>query len=210
MRIFVSILSIFILAACAKPLVNPSYLPAGYTYHHDQYKSPPGPNPWGIGYDYTAAQNAETLDRWREVSINILDKIEFDGDILAQDIFLAPPKLDNAFTQSLDHTIREELRARSYRLVNLPGPDTLILALETYDPEFKDAMRSFIVNGDIKEAERPEPPALTAKELALTARALRADQTLANVEGRYILPLYGYEDKQLYFPISQDLAEVWR
>lgn len=44
MRTFVFSLPLFLaLGGCSGTTGEPTYMPSGYTYHHDVYKAPPGP-----------------------------------------------------------------------------------------------------------------------------------------------------------------------
>lgn len=196
------------LTAC-KTFMDPTFLPAGYTYHSDTYKSPPADNPWRIGYDYTREQNEDILNEWRDVAADLTDKLESSAGLGSQAIFLSSPTLDNAFTISLDHALRSEFRARGYTISSVPSTDTMKIAVSSYDPEFKDVMRSYDLN-DQTEKDRPEPPEAVRKELILKVDGLIDGVPTTLIESPYVLPLYGYQDKQLYSPLTQAVAEVWR
>ena len=196
------------LNAC-KSFMAPTFIPSGYTYHHDEYKSPPAENPWGIGYDYIRESNKAMLDDWRDVASDLTDKLESSASLGASPVFLSSPTLDNAFTISLDHALREEFRARGYTLSSLPTPDSMKIEVSSYDPEYKDVMRSYDLNDQI-EKDLPEPPKAISKNLVLKVYGLVDGVSTTLVEAPYDLPLYGYQDKQLYFPLTQKIAEVWR
>lgn len=200
--------AIFSLNAC-KTLMDPTFIPAGYTYHHDVYKSPPADAPWSIGYDYSREENAEVLNKWRNVAADLTDKLEQDASLSGTPVFLASPDLDNAFSLSLDHALREEFRARGFTLAAVPNEETFKINTTVYDPAFKDVMRSYDVNDQTQE-DLPEPPKEVSKTLVIKVDGLVADMTAVLVEESYELSLYGYQDKQLYFPLSQSIAEVWR
>ena len=189
--------------------MDPTFLPSGYTYHHDEYKSPPADEPWPIGYEYSREENAKILNKWRDVADDVTDKLEEAASLGGTPVFLASPDLDNAFSLSLDHALREEFRARGVSLVAVPSEETFKLNVTTYDPEFKDAMRSYALN-DQEEKDLPEPPKEVSKELVIKVDGLVADMTSVLVEETYELPLYGYQDRQLYLPITQKFSEVWR
>ncbi len=209
--------TVFSLNAC-KSVMNPSFLPSGYTYHHDIYKAPPAGEPWHIGYDYSRAENAEILSEWADAASDIINRLEASNAIGGSPIFLSSPHIDNAFSLSLDHALREELRARGYYLAATPEEQATKLAISSYDPEFKDKMRSYDLN-DATQDDLPEPPQETHKNLVIKVMGLAAqeaedgtitEQSVTLLEEPYILPLYGYEDEQLYFPLGQKIAEVLR
>jgi len=149
------------------------------------------------------------LNQWKAVAADLTDKIEDVAPLSGAPIFLSSPKLDNAFTLSLDHALREEFRERGYRLASIPSEDTIKLQVSSYDPEFTDVMRSYELN-DQEEIDRPEPPAEITKDLILKVDGLVGDTPTTLVQSSYELPLYGYQDEQLYFPLGQNIAEVWR
>lgn len=211
MRISKTLLSLSAMAlsltAC-KSLMDPTFLPSGYTHHQKDYKSPHADAPWSIGYDYTHAQNADIVGKWRVVASDIVTKLEATELLAKTSVFLSSPTLDNAFTLSLDNALREELRSRGHYLVSVPDMESLKLQVSTYDPEFKDAIQSYEFN-DIEEGN-PEPPKLVNKDMVIKVDGLIVNAPVTLVESTYNLPLYGYQDRQLYFPLTQSLAEVWR
>ena len=109
--------TILTLGAC-KSFMNPTFMPAGYAHHEDNYKAPDGPEAWDIGYDYTRAENAAVLNRWKMVAADLTDKIEQGAPLDAAPIFLSSPTIDNAFTLSLDHALREEFRTRGSKTLD--------------------------------------------------------------------------------------------
>ena len=200
--------TILTLGAC-KSFMNPTFMPAGYAHHSDNYKAPDGPEAWDIGYDYTRAENAAVLNRWKMVAADLTDKIEQGAPLDAAPVFLSSPTIDNAFTLSLDHALREEFRTRGYTLASIPSEETTKLQVSAYDPQFRDTMRSYDLN-DQPQKDLPEEPEAISKELVLKVDGLVGEEHITLVERAYVLPLYGYQDEQLYFPLSQNIAEVWR
>ena len=195
------------LTAC-KTVMDPTFLPSGYLHHQKAYKTPPADAPWSIGYDYTHAQNAEIIGKWRVVAADIVTKLEQTELLGDAAIFLSSPTHDNAFTLSLDNALRQELRSRGHYLASIPNDDALKLEVSTYDPQFKDAMQSYEFN-DIEEGN-PKEPELVNKDIAIKIVGLIASAPVTLVESTYDVPLYGYQDKQRYFPLGQSIAEVWR
>lgn len=196
------------LNAC-KSVMDPTFAPSGYTYHHGTYKSPPADKPWHIGYDYNRQDNAAVLDKWQMVASDLTDRLEADSAISATPVFISSPEIDNAFSLSLDHALREEMRSRGVTIASVPSEESFKIAVSVYDPEFKDTMRSYTLN-DEPQKDLPEPPKEVTKTLVIKIVGLVDDMSAPLVEEPYDLPLYGYEDAQLYFPLSQTIAEVWR
>ena len=211
MRISKTLLSLSAVAlsltAC-KTSMDPTFVGSGYTYHHENYKAPPGDKPWSIGYDYTHAQNAEVLDKWRAVASDIVTQLEATQMTEDKAIFLSSPALDNAFTISLDHALRSELRSRGYQVVAVPDEEALKIQASIYDQQNRTTFQSHEFN-DVIEGN-PEPPKLVNKNLTVKVEGLVADAPVTLVESIYDLPLYGYQDEQRYSPLAQTIAEVWR
>jgi len=198
----------FSLNAC-KSVMDPTFIPSGYAHHQKEFKAPPADDPWSIGYDYTRDANAAVLNEWKAVAADLSNKIESTAPLSAAPIFLSSPAMDNAFTLSLDHALRQEFLSRGYTLATIPREDTIKLQISSYDPEFQDVMRSYNLN-DQDQIDRPEPSKAVNKDLILKVDGLVNDIPTTLVEAPYKLPLYGYQDEQLYFPLGQNIAEVWR
>lgn len=197
----------FTVSGC-KTVMDPTFMPSGYAHHHKAYKSPPGDKPWGVGYEYTKEQNDEALRIWHATADEMLSELEKASGISSQPVYLALPVLDNAFTYSYDHALRDALRAGGYTLVSEAGPETLTLVTGGYDPEFQDTMREFDYNDVIENEKPPEP---IVKEIILTLAATQGVAQLGTLEGAYTMPLYGYEDEQMHsYFLNGIIGEVWR
>ena len=196
-----------LIAAC-DTVMRPSFMPAGYTYHQEAYKSPPNGTPWDIGYEYTHAKNKEVLDQWHFVAADLISQLE-ETNLLGQaPVHLASPDIDNAFSLSLDHALRSEMRARNYTIEAFPTVESLKLVVSAYDPEYETNLLSYDYN-DIEEGN-PEPPELINKDIGILIKAPTPEQDITLVNRIYNLPLYGYQERKRYFPLTQGTAEVWR
>lgn len=102
-----------LLGACSQPNFTPSF----HAYHTDEYKAPPGKTADSLGYDYTPDRNAETLMMWQAVASDLADHL--DGGLLVsgQDIYLVPHPSRDAFINSYDYFLREELGKRGYHIL---------------------------------------------------------------------------------------------
>lgn len=207
-NLLVITVSTLALTACDKVLMNPSPMPAAYTYHQENYKAPPAAKAWDLGHDETGETNEEIMALWYAAGHDLLLTLEQETGITAQDVYVAPPKIDNAFTFSLDHALRDALMKKGYKLVPEYYDGVLVLEPDTYDPKYKNKMRSYIYNDNLHEDEE-KPPKKHYKNLVLTLEAFQGG-LIGKVEIPNELPLYGYKDKQLYFSITQGFAEIWR
>lgn len=120
------------LSACSLP----SPMPVGYTYHHDTYKTPPGPKAGYIGYEYSAPANAFVMGMWQDVAAKLVDNLEGAYGLMPQDIFVKTPFLKGAQIQSLDYALREVLAGEGYTVVPRdPSITTLSFEIKDLPPE---------------------------------------------------------------------------
>lgn len=111
-------------------LMSPSPMPAGYTYHNDAYKSPPGPDAKDIGYDYSYAQNEMVQQEWVVAARDLVVHMEQETGLLPQKIYVKDVLFASGFNQAFDHALRRALRERGYVLAS--GADSFPARL-TYE-----------------------------------------------------------------------------
>ena len=177
--------SVFALNGC-KAIMNPTFMPSGYTYHQDTYKSPPGPEASSIGYDYNQLKNDEIVQVWLATADEMVGELEKAGNVSAGPVYVTPPRKENAFTQSYDHALRNALRARGYTLLDTPDPQGLILT--TGARVVQDGTASSYAYRD-----ESDEPASALRDMILTLAAMRGEEKLGTLEGSYTLPTYGYQ-----------------
>lgn len=165
------------LAACG---LNPSPLPTGYKYHHDEiYKSAPGPEAAPLGYDYAVGKNDEILEVWRIVAGDLFDTLEERTGLGAQPVYVHAAGGDSAFYNSFDHVLREELRDRGYVLMPSMG-DNLVLSYEALLPEKADEM--------------PGTSDTDLGDYILKLTASRGGALSGHASGVYKVPSYGFRE----------------
>lgn len=113
------------LAACTKP----SPMPTGYTYHRHYYKTPPAPPAAPIGYDYSAPANSFVMGMWHDIAAELVGNLESAYGLSPQEIFVKPPFLKGAQTQSLDYSLRQVLADKGYTITPF-NPNILTLSFE--------------------------------------------------------------------------------
>lgn len=107
------------LSACAWG-DDPSPIGRGYSSYNQEYKTPPGPTPDSLGYEYTKEVNEQIITEWRTAAADLLNTLESKTQI-KNDIYLAPAPRMNALFSTFDHVLREELTARGYALSRTPS-----------------------------------------------------------------------------------------
>jgi len=124
-------LAVLSLGACDHP--NP--MARGYSSYGEVYKSAPGPSVGDIGYKYSYKNNEAVLKDVRYVARDLVEKLDKKLAMSVDEIYLKVQS-DNAFYNSFDHVIRDELTKRGYLLVNAPiNTLTLDLVVEDDLPE---------------------------------------------------------------------------
>jgi|GEM_PF-2547461 len=104
------------LSACTE---YPNPMARGYSSYDQVYKSAPGPSVDDIGYEYSYKSNKAVLKDIRYVARDLVEKLDKKLAMSVDEIYLKVHS-DNAFYNSFDHAIREELTKRGYLLVNSP------------------------------------------------------------------------------------------
>jgi hypothetical protein len=195
MRSPYSILAVLALAALTlggcRSVMDPSFMPSGYTYHNDAYKAPPGPPAPGIGYAYNSGINDAALAQWRDVARRMLIQMESHHAIKPQNIFVEMLPDHNAFNASFDYALREELRARGYALANAPA-GVLSLRPEAYRPDdVKVPVDANTYNDDPEIIVIPEDRA-RPDNFTVSLTMLRNGFVTGTVTDVFTLPAYGY------------------
>lgn len=178
---------------------DPTFMPAGYTYHGQLYKSPPGPEPQPIGYAYSAQRNEEVLQIWRLTAQDLLDALEEETNIAeAQGVYVETALTPDAFSGAFDHVLREDLRARGYVIDNSPARAVHV--------------RYNIVPLVSMEAVEPADEGKILREYDVQLAILRDGMTLHQTRGIYALPSYGYEapeNEEYDTGLSKLYKEIW-
>jgi len=133
MRFFILFLSGLTLAACeqipAPPYLfdHPHFFPTGYTYHHDgdnidkDYRSLPAPDTEEIHYEYSPVANAAQLAQWRAEAFDLAVFVRDSLPLRPGPLYIEPPKIENVFYSSLDHSLRQAFTEAGFTVVSLPG-----------------------------------------------------------------------------------------
>jgi len=114
---FLLLFSFLAVVGCA-PLVNPGAMPSGYTYHYDEYKSPPGPDAKDIGYEYSYAKNEVVQHEWIQISRDLVEHLEEQTGLSPRAIHVSDVLRVSAFNQTFDYALRYVLREKGYTLVS--------------------------------------------------------------------------------------------
>ncbi len=120
------------LGACTN---YPNPMARGYSSYAQAYKSAPGPTVDDIGYDYSYHSNKSVLKDIRYVASDLVEKLDKKLAMNVEEVYLKVQS-DNAFYNSFDYIIRDELTKRGYLLAISPvNTLTLDLVVESDLPE---------------------------------------------------------------------------
>lgn len=108
-----------LLSACAW-FDNPDPIGRGYAYYNQEYKTPPGPTPDSLGYDYTPEVNQKIVAEWRAAAADLLDALE-NKTQMKNNVYVVPAPRMNALFATFDHVLRVELEKRGYVIARLPS-----------------------------------------------------------------------------------------
>lgn len=190
MRNYFIVFSILALTGC-RTLMDPTFMPAGYAYHNDYYKSPPGPESRSIGYPYTPAANAAVINLWNIVASQLVDRMESELGLAAQPVHVDTQGHKGAFTAAFDYALLEELRRRGYTLATHTA-NVMTLRPEAYLPEEEQLLGNITYNDDKPQTKPALQPLNQTRNFLVRVSALRNGVLLGAVEDYYDLPAYGY------------------
>jgi hypothetical protein len=183
--------SVVIALVGCRSVMDPSPLGAGYAYHQQKLKSPPGPPAPGIGYPFSVGRNDVVVEKWQAVAAKIVDQMEAQLGIQPQVVYVQTLPRPNAFNASLDYVLREELRKRNYTLAAVPGSG-LHLKPEIYLPGDEKIPVDANMYNDDPYIEKTPADRAKAHEFLITLNVLQNKVYKGSVEGQYTLPAYGY------------------
>lgn len=182
------LLPVLMLTACGYE--SPTWMPAGYAYHNDEYKAQPGPEADNLGYDYSPERNAEMNGMWIEVAGSLVNDLESQTGISAQPVYLEKLADANAFNLSLDNALRDELRARGYFLTDTPKGATHI-KYQAFEKGDEGKGPRVPYNGDEDIDSKAWKPAKT-RQFVFVLTLLQDGVALREVRSERALPAYGY------------------
>lgn len=215
MRFFLlSTILVLSLTAC-RSVMDPSFMPAGYSYHQNTYNSPPGPPAKSIGYKYTQSENDAALQQWDRAVQDILLKARAHGMDLPATLHLTTDMQPSAFQSSYDFVLRENLKLYGHTLKQAPDIDpdidSVALFYSVHDPDNKNTVPTRLYNGDLPSTDSAAPP--KSKNMELIIGLLENDALVQKTSGTYELPLYGYVGgyknplKQKTISLSDSMSE---
>lgn len=192
------LVSVLALSGC-RTFWDPTFMPAGYAYHQEEFKSPPGPEAEAVGYEYDASVNAAVQDEFELALRDLLLKAKANDIVLPQTISLRTDMTDSSFQGTIDFVLREILKDYGYTLAPADQPETPALFYSAYvkDPYYNSEGNS---NGPyIGSPDGPEDPKYKQDHENFTLVLGLLEEKKQNIEitqhvaSEYSLPYYGYK-----------------
>lgn len=176
--------------------MDPTFMPAGYSYHREVYKSPPGPSAADIGYEYNAAANAQIQHEWRNALRDLLLRAKTEGLVVPDEAALATDLKGSAFQGTYDSILREGLRAYGYNLAPAGSQNQPVLFYSAYGPETLAQIKR---GGYPQYNDDPVPPQDTDftpkhQKMMLVIGLVQDGQFLHKTTGMYDMPTYGFDE----------------
>lgn len=190
------VLSVLSLAACS----GPGPMPSLFAYHTDEHKNPPSVSAENIGYEYSVEQNAQSLQMWKAIASDLADHL--DAMLLngPDRVYLVPHVYRNAFINSYDYFLREELGKRGYYLTVTPEEEAVPVFYEAVvieekgkhelSPEYNG--QEIFEHGDV-DPRTLEEIYLRTVAFRLVAGVPQKDIVLPSIVRTYEMPTYGYD-----------------
>ena len=194
MRFFVFASFLVLSLTGCKPVWDPTFMPSGYTHHHKEYKTPPGPEAAPIGYEYSAEQNADVVEHWRKAASDLVLRAKAHDIRPTRSIYLTTDLPHGAFQSAFDHALRDELQAHGYLLADDPV-EAETLFYSAYDPSDPGIPESTLnVNHDDARHANVEGGFLApAKKFELVLGTVTDGIMGTKVSHIYEVPSFGFQ-----------------
>ncbi|MBL4805651.1 MAG: hypothetical protein JKY71_12430 [Alphaproteobacteria bacterium] len=195
MRHILLLSSCVVLVAACKPMWDPTFIPSGYTYHHNKYNSPAGPEPAPIGYEYSEEKQARVMDKWSDAVSDLVLRAEANGMRPAGPVVLTTDMEPSAFSGTFAYVLGEELMDAGYTITaDTEHPDATVLYYSAYDPELgEDVLYEDDYNDDIPYYNADNSYSPDTKPLELVLGFPGDDVLDMRVSAVYDVPLHGYK-----------------
>jgi hypothetical protein len=185
------------LAGCQNYFVKPSAIPSGYTYHDDQYKSPPSPEATNLGYSYSEEKNAQLLDSMRIKAEELFNQLENDYDMNGVDFFIYNAHEHNAQNSMLDTVLRDIVREKGYRIATAPQ-GAIGLGYSINEPKELEKDINF---GDLQNDPKTTDHfdrINTYERMIMRLELTDGKENIGAVRAIYDMPMYGYERRNTF------------
>ena len=197
MRAFLLCLTGVLALSGCRSIWDPTFQPAGYSYHRNEFKSPPGPPAADIGYDYTADKNQQVQNEWRAAIDSVMTKAMNANIGIPQNVAIVTDLDKSAFQGTYESLLRDNLRANGLTLVDEKtlAPDAPRLFYSAYGEKTAAQLRQARAqyNGDMPPSEdtKFEP---VNRQMELVVGVIKNGLFVNRVSEKFNLQVYGYPE----------------
>lgn len=108
----------FLIPACSYNHPNP--MPSGYSYHHEEYKSP-GPKPSSkVTVKQREYMNAAQAEQFRKAVYDLLERLTMRAGMPPKPVYVMAPDPMTTFYANIDSDLREAMRHIGYAISDVP------------------------------------------------------------------------------------------
>lgn len=186
--------SLLSLAGCAS--LQPVSMPAGYTYHHQEYQAPPAASSARITTQQRYYMTERQATQFRDAVYNILVRVTQRAGIPPKPVYVLQPQNFTTFYGNIDNDLRESMRHLGYAVSDMP----LGAYVFTYD-----AM--LLENTDANYPENVEITLSVYDSLGSTARLLTRERGRYYIDGAEHLNIRPTKFKQNQLPPRGTVAK---
>ena len=121
--------------------LSPSFMPTGYKYHKEDYKSAEGRHAKDVGYDYSHSQNDINMEELGHIARDIILRAKAHGSYIPATFQLKTDLTDSAFSSSYKYSLLEVMRENGSVLSK--NSDAPIIFFTVFDPVYKKALDEY-------------------------------------------------------------------
>lgn len=106
------------LVACG--IGHPNSMPTGYTYHHEEYKSPTPTPSSKVTNKQRASMNMVQAEQFRNAVYDLLNKLTMRAGLPPKPVYVLAPDPLTTFYANIDNDLRESMRTLGYAISDVP------------------------------------------------------------------------------------------
>lgn len=114
------ILSVSALSLSACSIGHPNAMPTGYTYHHQDYKSPTPASSSKVTSKQRQNMDAVQAEQFRNAVYDLLNKLTMRAGLPPKPVYVLAPDPMTTFYANIDNDLRESMRTLGYAISDVP------------------------------------------------------------------------------------------
>lgn len=110
--------SVISISACSYG--HPNAMPSGYTYHHEDYKSPVPSTSSKVTIEQRKYMDAAQAEQFRDAVYDLLERLTMRAGMAPKPVYVMAPDPMTTFYANLDNDLRESMRHIGYAISDTP------------------------------------------------------------------------------------------